>query len=52
MTPEQRKCINELCQKIQTESDQKKFNQLVYELTVFLEQCRVDPDPNRPPTGQ
>jgi hypothetical protein len=35
----------ELCQRVQMESDPKKFTQLVYELNVLLEACQFDLNP-------
>jgi len=38
MTPDQRQRMNELCEKIQKETDQKEFVRLIYELNVLLEE--------------
>ena len=40
MTPEQRQRLGELCRQIETESDQKKFAQLVYEVNVLFEEAQ------------
>ena len=39
MTPEQCQRMMEVCEKIQTETDQKGFIKLVYELNVLLEEA-------------
>ena len=40
MTPEERERMLELCRKIQTENDQQKFSELLYELSCLLERKR------------
>ncbi len=53
MTPEDRIRMTELCQKIQTENDPKKFTQLIYELNVLLEarQGELNRENQTPPGG-
>lgn len=48
MTPEDQKRMVELCVMIQTETDPKKFTQLVYDLNVLLEARYVDVRTNGP----
>ena len=38
MTPEQRKRLNELCRKVQQETDPKRFDESVHELNELLEE--------------
>jgi hypothetical protein len=40
MSPEEHGRMMELCQKIQTETDQQKFSELIYELSCLLERKR------------
>ena len=53
MTPEEKERMNELCRKIQVETNSLKFNELVLELSVLLEQrsneLREKPQPNTLP---
>ena len=42
MTQEQRKRLAELCQEVQTETDSKKFTQLIYELNVLLQARQIE----------
>src|SRR5262252_7741931 len=42
MTPEQRKRMSELCQQVQTETNTKRFTQLIYELNVLLQARQIE----------
>ena len=48
MTPEEYDRMVELCKKIQTEKDQQKFSELIYELSCLRERKRDQLGQNNP----
>ena len=48
MSPEEHARMMELCQQIQTETDQQKFSELIYELSCLLERKRDELVQNNP----
>ena len=48
MTPEERELMNQLCQRIQTEKNTRRFTALVEQLNELLEQAHHELEPEKP----